>query len=129
MAARRRGRRRRMNKARLALLLAALWLSCAATTHAQENYEIQVYPGDTMEAKHTMIEFHSNFTIDGSKTKQEGVLPTNHAFHETLEITHGFNEWFETGFYQFTSIQPDGSWKWVGTHIRPRITVPEMTPL
>ena len=45
--------------------------------------------------------------------------------HETLEITHGFNEWFETGFYQFTSIQPDGSWKWVGTHIRPRFAVPE----
>ncbi len=72
-----------------------------------------------------MVEIHSNFTASGTKDVVDGVLPTNHAVHETLEITHGFNDWFETGFYQFTSIQPDGSWKWVGTHIRPRFAVPE----
>jgi len=31
----------------------------------------------------------------------------------------------ETGFYIFTSIQPDAGWKWVGDHLRPRIRVPE----
>jgi hypothetical protein len=67
---------------------------------------------------------HSNFTAKGSKTA-DGVLGTNHAEHQTLEITHGFNEWFECGFYQFTSIQPDGSWQWVGTHVRPRFAIPE----
>ena len=72
-----------------------------------------------------MVELHSNFTASGTKAIVDGVLPTNHAEHETLEITHGFSEWFETGFYQFTSIQPDGSLEWVGTHIRPRIAVPE----
>jgi hypothetical protein len=40
---------------------------------------------------------HSNFTIDGSKTVQNGVLPTNHAEHETIEITHGVTDWFEAG--------------------------------
>src|SRR5256885_16089093 len=39
---------------------------------AQENYEIQVYPYDTVEPRHTMVELHSNFTIDGSKTIQDG---------------------------------------------------------
>jgi len=53
-----------------------------------------------------------------------GVLPSNHAFHETLEITHGFTPWFETGFYVFSSIQPGRGWEWVGDHIRPRIAVP-----
>jgi hypothetical protein len=53
------------------------------------------------------------------------VLPTNHAEHETLEVTHGFGEWLELGTYLFTSIQPDGSWMWVGSHIRPRLAVPE----
>jgi hypothetical protein len=72
-----------------------------------------------------MVELHSNFTANGFKTKIDGVLPDNHAEHETLEITHGFNEWFETGFYIFTSIQPDGSWYYVGSHIRPRMAVPE----
>ncbi len=72
-----------------------------------------------------MVELHSNFTVEGSKTVEDGVLPSNHAEHETLEITQGFNSWFETGFYVFTSIQPDGGWQWVGDHIRPRFRVPE----
>ncbi|SRR5581483_237355 len=105
----------------LATALAAL----SVAARAQDNYEIQVYPGDTMAAHRTMIEFHSNFTIQGRKTAEDGVLPTHHAFHETLEITRGFNDWFETGFYLFSSIQPEGGWHFVGTHIRPRVAVPE----
>ena len=70
---------------------------------AQDNYEIQVYGSDTMKPGRTMVELHSNFTIKGSKSTEDGVLPTNHAWHETIEITHGFNEWFETGLYIFTA--------------------------
>jgi hypothetical protein len=98
---------------------------CAANLHGQGNYEVQVYGSDLVPRGVTMVEVHSNFTASGTKDVVDGVLPTNHAVHETLEITHGFNEWFETGFYQFTSIQSDGTWKWVGTHIRPRMAVPE----
>src|SRR5438034_11739270 len=94
--------------AAVAVFTLALLGSMAA--HAQDNYEIQVYPSDTVDPRATMIEFHSNFTINGRKTKEDGVLPDNHAFHETLEITHGFNSWFETGFYVFTAIQPDDGW-------------------
>ena len=103
---------------------AAIVLSCAAL-RAQGNYEVQVYGSDLVQKGVTMVELHSNFTLQGTKETIDGALPTNHAVHETLEVTRGFSEWFETGFYQFTSIQPDGSWLWVGTHIRPRISVPE----
>ncbi len=72
-----------------------------------------------------MIELHSNYTIDGIKDPGNGVLPSRHAFHETLEYTHGFTPWFETGFYVFSSIQPGRGWEWVGDHIRPRIRIPE----
>ena len=92
---------------------------------AQDNYEIQVYGADTVDPGKTMVEFHSNFTVDGSKTMVNGVYPTEDAFHETLEITHGWNTWFETGFYTFTSITPVAGWQYVGTHIRPRVRVPE----
>lgn len=98
---------------------------CAASLRAQGNYEVQVYGSDLVAPKVTMVELHSNFTASGTKGLIDGVLPTHHAEHETLEITHGFNEWFETGFYIFTSIQPDGSWYYVGSHIRPRFSVPE----
>jgi hypothetical protein len=68
---------------------------------------------------------HSNFTIDGEKERINGVYGSEHALHETLEITHGFTSWFETGFYVFSSIQPSDGWQWVGDHIRPRIRVPD----
>ena len=79
--------------------------SSPGPARGQDNYEIQVYGYETVEAHHTMVELHSNFTFQGSKTFQDGLLPTNHQLHETIEITHGFNNWFETGFYIFTSAQ------------------------
>src|SRR5437588_6494939 len=95
-----------------------------AVAHAQENYEIQVYGAETVPPGSTMVELHSNFTVKGTKTEMDGVAPTNHAMHETIEITQGITTWFETGFYIFTSIQPDGGWQWVGDHIRPRVAIP-----
>jgi hypothetical protein len=100
-------------------------MGAVAPAAAQGNYEIQVYPGETLEPHHTMVELHSNFTFDGSKTVSNGVIPTNHQLHETIEITHGFNDWFETGFYIFTSSQSGDGLDWVGDHIRPRVRIPE----
>ena len=108
----------------LLLAIAALLLP-AVPAAAQDNYEIQVYPYETVAPGHTMVELHSNFTIEGSKQKIYGLYPTNHAFHETIEITHGFTDWFETGFYIFTSARSGQGWQWVGDHIRPRFRVPE----
>ncbi|MGA1994478.1 MAG: transporter [Bryobacteraceae bacterium] len=105
-------------------LFAAGFLFTSILIRAQSNYEIQVYASDLVPPGVTMTELHSNFTVDGFKTRIDGVLPDNHAEHETLEITHGFDEWFETGFYVFTSIQ-NGTWYYVGSHLRPRIAVPE----
>ena len=117
---------RTMSCRHLAITLLLVTLSLAATlAHAQDNYEIQVYGSDLVDPGHTMVELHSNFTIDGSKTIVDGVYPTNHAEHETVEITHGFNDWFECGFYIFTSITEGQSWQWVGDHIRPRVAVPK----
>jgi hypothetical protein len=96
----------------------------ATFAHAQDNYEIQVYGSETIPRGVTMIELHNNFTAKGSKTTDDGTLPTNHAWHETIEITHGFNDWFETGFYIFTSARNGSGLDFVGTHIRPRFRVP-----
>ena len=104
-------------------LLAAI-CGLAAAAKAQDNYEIQVYGYDQVEPGHTMVELHSNFTIDGSKTVQNGVLPTNHAEHETIEITHGVTDWFEVGFYIFTYERNGYGVDWVGDHIRPRVRIP-----
>jgi hypothetical protein len=110
---------------RLALPALVTIAILVARARAQDNYEIQVYGSDTVAPHSTMVEIHSNFTVDGSKTVVNGMLPTNHAEHETLELTHGITGWAEVGFYVFTSIQPDSGWQWVGDHIRPRVRAPE----
>lgn len=106
-------------------LLAAALLFCASTAHAQGNYEIQVYGSETVPAKNTMLELHSNFTPIGQKNVIDGVYPTNHQEHETIEITQGINDWSEVGFYIFTSEQDGHGVQWVGDHIRPRVRVPD----
>ena len=100
-------------------------LAIASGARAQDNYEIQVYGSETIPAHHTMLEFHTNFTAQGEKNVVDGVQPTYHALHETIEITHGFTPWFETGFYIFTSARSGDGWDFVGSHLRPRVRVPE----
>ncbi len=96
----------------------------AGVLRAQDNYEIQVYGADLVPKGHTMVELHSNFTFLGSTTSADGVRPTQHALHETLEITRGFADVFKVGFYTFTSTTPGVGPEWVGTHIRPRFAAP-----
>jgi Putative MetA-pathway of phenol degradation len=106
---------------RIALLMVLACLPLAA----QDNYEIQVYGSDTVPPGRTMLELHSNFTIEGFKTGVDGMLPDEHQTHETVEITQGWTDWFETGLYIFTSYGPHQGYNWVGDHIRPRVRVPD----
>jgi hypothetical protein len=101
------------------------FLALPLSASAQGNFEVQVYGSETVAPGATMVELHSNVTLQGTTRTEDGVLPTNRAVHETLEITHGWTSWFETGLYVFTSIQPDGGLMWVGDHIRPRVRAPE----
>ncbi|HXC03169.1 MAG TPA: hypothetical protein VNZ86_00380 [Bacteroidia bacterium] len=92
---------------------------------AQDNYEIQVYESKLVPVGSTMVELHSNYTLQGLHDTIQGVLPTHHALHETVEITHGFTPWMEVGFYQFTTRNDGMAPAYVGNHIRPRFAVPE----
>src|SRR5271154_238025 len=83
---------------RVFIFAAACTLFCAAA-RAQGNYEIQVYGADTIPPKQLMVELHSNFPPDGQKNTIDGVYPTNHQEHESLELTEGITDWSEVGFY------------------------------
>jgi len=72
-----------------------------------------------------MVELHSNYTATGEKDTIDGVYPTHHQLHETVELTQGLTDWSEVGFYVFTSEQNGHGVQWVGDHIRPRVRVPE----
>jgi hypothetical protein len=114
------------------VIFTVAWLFLSSTpVVAQDNYEIQVYGSETVAPKTTMLELHSNFTVDGSKPvpgseyAADGTYPTNHALHETVEITQGLTNWSEVGFYIFTSARSGQGYQWVGDHIRPRVRVPD----
>jgi len=109
----------------LAVAAAAAAMLVATEARAQGNYEIQVYGADTVPPKNLMVELHSNFTPEGQKYVIDGVYPTNHQEHETVELTEGINDWSEVGFYIFTSEQDGHGVQWVGDHIRPRVRVPD----
>jgi hypothetical protein len=106
-------------------ILAAAFCVVISVARAQGNYEIQVYGADTVAPRSTMVELHSNFTAEGQRYYVDGAAPTNHAEHETIEITQGINDWSEVGFYIFTSEESGLGIDWVGDHIRPRVRVPE----
>ncbi len=107
------------------LAATALGLAIVALSFGQDNYEIQVYGSSTVSKGHTMVELHSNYTFLGSTSMVNGMYPTQNALHETIEITHGWNDNFETGFYFFTSQREGQGYQYVGSHIRPRVKVPD----
>lgn len=106
------------------IVLCSFLMVFRSNTYGQENYEIQVYGSQTQKPGSTMFELHSNYTFSGSTVAKDGVLPSNHAVHETVEITTGISSIFEIGVYLFTSYQPGHGYQVVGSHLRPRIMVP-----
>ncbi len=108
-----------------AVLATVLLAGAARAARAQDNYEIQVYGSETVAPGRTMVELHSNFTTQGRRTAADGLYPTWHAEHETVEVTYGLTSWSEVGFYLFTSERSGQGVQWVGDHIRPRVRVPE----
>ena len=111
-----------MKKLLISFILALIWMA-PEVLFGQENYEIQVYPSETIEKGFTGIEIHSNFSTSG-QGMSDLVRPTEHALRQTLEITHGFTPNFEIGFYQFLNTHNQFGSQWVGTHLRPKITLP-----
>ena len=104
----------------LQLQLLLVFLSLFVTAKAQEAYEIQVYGSSTMPVHTTIFELHSNISPTGPHNKND----FTHPVHETLEITTGITNNFELGFYFFNRIN-NGGYQYIGSHIRPRIKVPD----
>jgi hypothetical protein len=93
------------------LLFTALASAPFGLVYAQGSYEIQVYGSELVSPGATMFELHSNFTFEGSKTVVDGQYPTEHQLHETLEITHGFSDWFELAARRRSRNRGSGRWE------------------
>src|SRR3974390_1099585 len=83
-----------------------LFLIMPGWAAAQDLFEIQVYPSETMEPHHTMFEFHLNTFPKGTQTAADGVYAKNHQVHLTLEVTHGLTRYWELGGYLVSAYVP-----------------------
>ncbi len=96
-----------------------------ALATAQDLFEIQVYPYDTVEPHHTMVEFHMITFPSGTKVEQGGMFPTNHQLHLTAEITHGLTQYWELGGYLVSAFVPNEGAYFAGGRVRSRFRIPE----
>jgi len=111
---------------RLAFPLAlAIFCWRAPCLQAQDLFEIQVYPYETVEPRYTMVELHMNYTPSGTRRPEMGVFPNHHQFHLTVEITRGLTQHFELAGYLVTAYVPGVGPQFVGARIRPRVRAPE----
>src|SRR5437899_13084752 len=81
-----------------------LWMGIdVAPAAAQDLFEIQVYPYETVEPHRTMVELHTNFFPSGAKDAAPGEVPMNQQSHLTLQVTHGFTNYFQRARYLVTA--------------------------
>ena len=78
-----------------AITLGAFLFSGSAA--AQDLFEIQVYPYDTVPAHHTMVEFHMNYFPRGTKDTANGSFANNHQFHLTVRDYSRTDKIFRAG--------------------------------
>src|SRR5580693_4670416 len=59
------------------LIVFGILLPVAASipSRAQDNYEIQVYGSDLVAPDHTMVELHSNFTVEAARQPSTASCP------------------------------------------------------
>ena len=65
------------------LMFSAGFAMTSISAVAQENYEIQVYPYETVAPRNTMVELHSNYTVSGTKAAPG----SRHGYHS---MTFGY---------------------------------------
>src|SRR5206468_1414221 len=115
---------------RLGLTVLCLVAGAAASSPAQDLFEIQVYPYETVAPGRTMVELHNNFFPSGTKDALPGEFAQHHQAHTTLEVTHGFTQYFECAGYLVTASHvPGHGAEYAGARIRPRFRLPETPSL
>jgi hypothetical protein len=89
-------------------------LSYAASAHAIDFYEIQIYTVDTTPAQQLELELHSNtVTTATGQLAHETINP--YQIHETLEATYGVFEHLEVGQYFCTAKLSNGNYEYAGS--------------
>jgi hypothetical protein len=110
-----------MTKRTLVRVLGAMLL-CAPPGRAvaQNLFEVQVFPDETLSKGETSLEFHHVVMPSGIRLPDRTVDPSRH-LHVSFEISHGWTDTFETGFHWVRSRdQTSPSQRQAGQQLEPR---------
>jgi hypothetical protein len=112
------------------LLPSGALVGCAAakTAAAQNLFEVQVFPDETLGRGDTELELHSIVMPSGTRLPDEMLDPSRHV-HVSVEVSHGWTNAFETGVFVETSQSSDDQHPALtGLHFRPKYRLAEWAP-
>ena len=92
--------------------------------HAQDPFEIVVYPAATAERGEWELEAHLNYTARGTSAFAGTVAPTRCQTHLALELTRGITSNWEASFYLLGARRPDVGAEYAGWRLRSRVRAP-----
>jgi hypothetical protein len=105
---------------RIGALCAMLLAASAGRALAQNLFEVQVFPDETLEPGETAVEFHNVLMPSGTRLADRMLDPSSH-LHLSFEVSHGWTNAFETGLFVETSPSTDDRHAALtGFHVRPK---------
>jgi hypothetical protein len=103
----------------------ALLLASISSADAQNLFEVQVFPDENVGRNETGVEIHNVLMPSGTRLGDDMFDPNSH-LHLSVELTHGWTDAFETGFFFETAPSgPDRHATFTGWHFRPKFRFPE----
>jgi len=104
------------------LLLSLLY--CAPKLAAQDPFEIHIYEYEPLSHGQYSLEAHLNVITQGTRSREETLLPTRGQTHLTLEPTFGISENFALGFMFLNAWAPGYAPDFAGWRILPHVYAP-----
>lgn len=105
---------------RVGALAAAVWGGLAPHALAQNLFEVQVFPDETLGRGETSVELHDVLMPSGTLLPDQMLDPSAH-LHLSVEVSHGWTERFEMGVFIETSPSTgDRHAAFTGFHLRPK---------
>jgi len=115
--------------ARAVALCAFFGYASVNTAAAQNLFEVQVFPDETLGRGETVLELHNVVMPSGTRLPDEMLDPSTHV-HLSFEVSHGWTNAFETGIFIETSpSSEDRHPAFTGFHLRPKFRLAEWPPL
>ena len=100
-------------------------LVLGGSLHAQDPFEIVVYPAATAERGEWELETHLNYTARGTSVFDGTVAPTRYQTHLALELTRGITRYWEASIYLLGARRPDVGAEYAGWRLRSRVRAPD----